>query len=96
MKDIPRTSPQRDLAFRGLLLNLALAPVHLYRYCISPMMPANCRFIPSCSGYALEAVRVHGLGRGTLLAAGRILRCHPLCKGGYDPVPPKSIYQRKG
>ena len=84
-----KISPRAVAAF------LALAPVHAYRYCISPMLPAHCRFTPTCSGYALEAVRVHGVGRGMLLAAGRILRCHPFCKGGHDPVPPKSPCQRK-
>jgi putative membrane protein insertion efficiency factor len=51
-------------------------------------MPARCRFYPSCSAYALEAVQTHGAVRGLYLAARRLLRCHPFHPGGYDPVPP--------
>jgi len=66
---------------------LAVAPILFYQYCISPLFPACCRFRPTCSAYAREAVLTHGLLKGGLLAAYRILRCHPWCKGGYDPVP---------
>jgi len=58
-----------------------------YRTLISPFFPASCRFHPSCSGYAMEAIARHGVGRGMLLAVGRLLRCQPLNPGGYDPVP---------
>ena len=80
-----------------LLRKMAVAPIRLYRYCLSPLMPANCRFYPTCSAYALEAVMAHGLVRGGGLALLRLLRCHPLSPGGYDPVPPprRSRYQRK-
>lgn len=64
------------------------APVIAYRRWISPALPARCRFHPSCSGYALEALAVHGAVRGTGLALWRLLRCHPFHPGGYDPVPP--------
>ncbi|WP_243361744.1 membrane protein insertion efficiency factor YidD [Fundidesulfovibrio terrae] len=66
---------------------LLLALIALYRYCISPLIPGHCRFTPSCSEYAREAVLRFGPFRGSLLAAWRLLRCHPLCKPGYDPVP---------
>jgi putative membrane protein insertion efficiency factor len=64
-----------------------LAAIRGYRYAIRPMLGANCRFYPSCSAYALEAVERHGAVRGTWLAAKRIAKCHPFHPGGYDPVP---------
>jgi putative membrane protein insertion efficiency factor len=65
-----------------------LALVALYRLLVSPWLGANCRFDPSCSAYALEALREHGAFRGSWLAARRIGRCHPWGGSGYDPVPP--------
>jgi putative membrane protein insertion efficiency factor len=64
------------------------APIVAYRRWVSPVIPARCRFYPTCSTYALEAVAVHGAGRGIWLAIRRLLRCHPFHPGGYDPVPP--------
>ena len=61
--------------------------VRIYRYAISPFLGANCRYQPTCSEYAIEALRLHGAFRGTALAAKRIARCHPWGKSGYDPVP---------
>lgn len=58
-----------------------------YRYAISPMLGRNCRFVPSCSEYAIEAVERHGALKGGWLAARRVCRCHPFNTGGYDPVP---------
>lgn len=63
-------------------------PVIAYRRWISPALPARCRFHPSCSAYALEALATHGALRGVGLAIWRLLRCHPFHPGGYDPVPP--------
>ena len=63
--------------------------VRFYRKAISPLKMPCCRFSPTCSRYAIEAIEVHGAIKGTLLAIWRVLRCNPLCKGGYDPVPPK-------
>ncbi len=60
-----------------------------YKRWISPMLPNACRFVPTCSEYALEAVERHGALRGTWLAMRRVLRCHPFSRAGYDPVPPE-------
>ena len=60
-----------------------------YQLLLSPMLGQNCRFYPSCSSYAIEAIRAHGAARGALLALRRVCRCHPWNDGGFDPVPPK-------
>ena len=60
-----------------------------YQKFISPLLGDNCRFYPTCSAYAIEALRVHGALKGSLLATWRILRCNPWSRGGYDPVPEK-------
>ncbi|AIQ59795.1 membrane protein insertion efficiency factor YidD [Paenibacillus borealis] len=65
------------------------APIRVYRRFISPLKPATCRFYPTCSAYALEAIEVHGPLKGSWLAARRIARCHPFHPGGLDPVPPR-------
>jgi putative membrane protein insertion efficiency factor len=67
---------------------LVALPIIAYRRWISPAMPARCRFYPSCSTYALEAVTTHGALRGIYLTIRRLLRCQPFHPGGYDPVPP--------
>ncbi|MCL2088254.1 MAG: membrane protein insertion efficiency factor YidD [Oscillospiraceae bacterium] len=59
-----------------------------YKRYISPCLPHSCRFLPTCSEYAMEAVEIHGVIKGSGLAVWRILRCNPFCKGGYDPVKP--------
>jgi putative membrane protein insertion efficiency factor len=59
-----------------------------YQLVVSPMLGQNCRFYPTCSNYAIEAVRTHGAARGGWLAARRVCRCHPWNPGGVDPVPP--------
>jgi putative membrane protein insertion efficiency factor len=70
--------------------HLLVALVDLYRKLISPILPPMCRFEPSCSQYARDALLTHGACKGTALAVWRVLRCNPLTKGGtYDPVPPK-------
>ena len=65
--------------------------IKIYRFFISPFLPPACRFQPTCSLYASEALEVHGAIRGSLLATWRILRCQPLSAGGYDPVPEKKL-----
>lgn len=64
--------------------------IRQYQRYISPMFPPMCRFHPTCSQYAVEALQVHGVGRGSLLATWRLMRCHPFNPGGYDPVPPRA------
>lgn len=67
---------------------LVLAPIGLYRRLLSPLKPQpTCRFSPTCSTYAAQAVRRHGAGRGLFLAVRRVLKCHPFHPGGFDPVP---------
>jgi uncharacterized protein len=73
------------------LANLLATPVHLYRLLLSPLLGPHCRFYPSCSSYALQALRTHGPFRGLLLTLGRLMRCHPWCSGGLDPVPPAPL-----
>jgi uncharacterized protein len=65
-------------------------PVRFYRYFLSPWVGNVCRFEPSCSRYALDALEAHGAAVGSYLAARRVLRCRPWCDGGHDPVPPNS------
>ena len=66
---------------------ILLAVLRGYQYLFRPLLGANCRFVPSCSDYAGEAILKHGALKGTLHAVRRILRCHPYHPGGYDPVP---------
>ena len=64
-----------------------LAIIRFYKRAISPYLPPSCRFTPTCSEYAAEAIQKHGALKGLGLAVWRVMRCNPLCKGGYDPVP---------
>jgi putative membrane protein insertion efficiency factor len=66
---------------------VVLALLRGYKWAISPMLPPSCRYVPTCSEYAAEAVERHGAFRGSALALWRLLRCHPFVRGGYDPVP---------
>lgn len=79
---------------KGLLLFL----IRFYRNNISRAKSGAgcCRFTPTCSEYAMEAIEIHGAFKGSLLAVSRVLRCNPFCKGGFDPVPPKkTVFQKK-
>lgn len=93
VRDI-REPAGRDPAVPGPLARVLLLPVRAYRTVISPLLPPTCRFYPSCSAYAVEALTVHGAFRGTGLAALRLLRCGPWHPGGLDPVPPAGTRRR--
>ncbi len=66
---------------------LLTAAIRCYKFAISPLLPPSCRFTPSCSSYALEALERHGALKGGWLTIRRLARCHPFCEGGFDPVP---------
>jgi uncharacterized protein len=74
---------------RKILVYIAILPIKLYQLVISPVIPPSCRHVPTCSEYAIQALKIHGILKGSYLAIHRILRCHPWGTSGYDPVPPK-------
>ena len=75
-----------------MLARLILSILSVYKMAISPFLPISCRFIPTCSEYAAQAIGEHGLVRGAALTARRLLRCHPFNPGGYDPPPGRREY----
>jgi putative membrane protein insertion efficiency factor len=75
------------------LRELVLVPVRVYRRVLSPALPKRCKYHPSCSAYAVEAVREYGVIRGSVLAGWRLLRCNPWSHGGYDPVEQQRLFQ---
>ena len=74
-------------AIKKIITWLLLLPIYFYRRCISPLLPPACRYTPTCSQYAIEAIKKHGPIKGLWLAIKRISRCHPWGGSGYDPVP---------
>jgi putative membrane protein insertion efficiency factor len=76
-----------------LLALLLIAPIRVYQWTISPLLGDVCRYHPSCSRYAVEALRTHGPFKGLTLTAYRLLRCTPFTRGGLDPVPPRSMWR---
>ncbi|MBO7497201.1 MAG: membrane protein insertion efficiency factor YidD [Salinivirgaceae bacterium] len=80
---------------RRLLSMLFILPIRLYQILISPLLPNSCRFTPTCSAYAIEALKVHGPVIGLWLTFRRIIRCNPWGGSGYDPVPPRHWYKNK-
>ena len=78
-----------------LLRELLLAPVRLYRRLVSPVFGQRCRYYPSCSEYAVDAVRSYGAARGLVLAVWRVLRCNPLANGGIDPVEDQRLFRAR-
>lgn len=83
---------ERSLNF---LAEIMISAVSLYRMTLGSVLPNSCRFNPTCSAYARDAIRTHGPGRGTWLSLQRILRCHPFHPGGYDPVPDRHTREEK-
>ena len=83
----------RPPAAIGLARALASAPIMLYQRVISPALPRRCKYEPTCSRYALDAIRTFGVWRGVVLAAWRLLRCNPFSDGGYDPVEEQRLFK---
>ena len=75
--------------------SLAFCLLRGYKWALSPLLPPACRYVPTCSDYAQEAVDRYGVGRGSLMALWRVLRCHPFVRGGYDPVVKVSVMKSK-
>lgn len=73
--------------FKKIVRTIVLLPVYFYRYSISPLLPASCRYTPTCSQYTVEAIMKHGVIKGAWLGIKRIASCHPWGGSGYDPVP---------
>ena len=84
-----------EIKFSFSLSGLLLLMIWCYKKAISPMLPRCCRFTPTCSAYAAEAIMTHGVLKGLCLAVWRLMRCQPLCRGGYDPVPPRGFWRVK-
>jgi len=76
-----------------LVRRLAVLPIRAYQRFLSPLKPPTCRFHPTCSTYGVRAVMTHGVLKGVLLIAWRLLRCQPFCEGGFDPVPPPGAWR---
>jgi uncharacterized protein len=74
---------------------LALLPVHAYRRFLSPLLPRRCKYEPTCSQYAIDAVQEFGVVRGVILATWRLLRCNPWSHGGYDPVSAQRLFSAR-
>lgn len=82
--------------FKKILQQTIIFPIRFYQWGISPFFPASCRHVPTCSTYAVEAIKIHGIFRGTWLALKRLSKCHPWGTHGYDPVPEgKSVANKK-
>ena len=85
----PTTTPSR---LRRFVRALAVAPIVVYQRAISPAIPQRCKYHPTCSRYAVDAIREYGILRGAVLAAWRLLRCNPWSYGGYDPVEAQRVF----
>jgi hypothetical protein len=94
-KPPPPPLPLRLGRLVHLVRRVAVLPIVAYRRWISPWTPPTCRFRPTCSAYVEEAILSHGLVKGSLLGAWRILRCHPFSRGGAEPVPPHGRWRAR-
>ncbi len=77
----------------GLARRVALYPVRAYQRLVSPALPRRCKYHPTCSAYAVQAIESYGILRGAILAAWRVLRCNPFSHGGYDPVTSQTLFR---
>ena len=80
---------------KRFVAGLLLAPIRIYQRFVSPALPRRCKYHPTCSAYAIDAVREFGILRGAVLAAWRLLRCNPFSRGGYDPVEAQTLFRRR-
>ena len=92
----PSTARRTWLAVSSLPRRLLVGGVLFYRLLLKPWIGNSCRFEPSCSAYALDALKRHGAAQGSLLTGARLLRCHPWCDGGIDPVPDRPLLRTDG
>jgi putative membrane protein insertion efficiency factor len=76
--------------------SVALAPIRLYQRFVSPMLPRRCKYYPTCSEYAVDAIRELGVLRGLIVAAWRLVRCNPFSHGGYDPIENRKLFRERG
>ncbi|MEA2312918.1 MAG: uncharacterized protein QOE28_2886 [Solirubrobacteraceae bacterium] len=79
---------------RNAAVRIAVAPIRFYQRAISPALPRRCKYHPTCSAYAVQAIRSYGILRGSVLAGWRLLRCNPFSLGGYDPVSAQTLFRR--
>ena len=80
---------------RRVAASVLILPIRLYQRLISPAVPRRCKYEPTCSAYAVEAIRTFGVPRGVVLAAWRLVRCNPWSRGGYDPVEAQTLFRPK-
>lgn len=89
-----RVTPQGEFSNQEIASTwLLIFAIHAYRLTLAPFLGGNCKFYPSCSHYAEQAIKIHGPKRGTWLALKRLLRCRPFTKGGHDPVPDREAFE---
>ena len=91
---VSAAAPASSVPRAGRLRRAAIAPIRLYQRVISPALPRRCKYHPTCSAYAVQAIESFGILRGVVLAAWRLLRCNPFSHGGYDPVDAQTLFAR--